>query len=203
MNTRLQVEHPVTEMITGIDLVEQQIKVAQGEKLTFTQEDLRIKGHAMELRVYAEDSMDNFLPSVGTLEKYQRPEGEGIRVDDGFEEGMEIPIYYDPMIAKLITYGQNRKAAIEKMKQAISQYQIEGIETTLPFGAFVFNNPVFISGEIDTHFVKKHFNKEAIEQSNIKEKELAAKVALKIYLQQRPKLKSRTKDNSNWLKNRI
>ena len=120
MNTRLQVEHPVTEMITGIDLVEQQIRVARGEKLSFSQDDLSIKGHALELRVYAEDPMDNFLPSVGTLETYSIPEGEGIRVDDGFEEGMDIPIYYDPMIAKLITYGATRKEALHFMNRLFS-----------------------------------------------------------------------------------
>ena len=127
MNTRLQVEHPVTEMITGIDLVEQQIKVARGEKLAFSQNDLAINGHAVEVRVYAEDPLNNFLPSIGNLSTYQVPEGEGIRTDDGSEEGMDIPIYYDPMIAKLITYGKNRTEAIQKMIEAISNYKIEGV----------------------------------------------------------------------------
>ena len=109
MNTRLQVEHPVTEMITGIDLVKQQILVARGEKLSFSQEDLSISGHAIEVRVYAEDSKNNFLPDIGTLLTYRRPGGIGVRVDDGFEEGMEVPIYYDPMISKLITFGEDRE----------------------------------------------------------------------------------------------
>ncbi|MGB0985276.1 MAG: acetyl-CoA carboxylase biotin carboxylase subunit, partial [Saprospiraceae bacterium] len=126
MNTRLQVEHPVSELITGIDLVEQQIKVARGEKLAFTQEDLKIKGHALEVRVYAEDPLENFSPNVGTLTTYQRPTGKGVRLDDGYEEGMEIPIYYDPMIAKLITYGDSREEAIHLMKGAIKNYKIEG-----------------------------------------------------------------------------
>ncbi|HEY0896281.1 MAG TPA: acetyl-CoA carboxylase biotin carboxylase subunit, partial [Sphingobacteriaceae bacterium] len=112
MNTRLQVEHPVTEMITGIDLVKEQIRIARGEKLSFRQEDLRISGHAIELRVYAEDPKNNFLPDIGTLETYKLPQGPGIRVDDGFEQGMEIPIYYDPMIAKLVVYAENRQEAI-------------------------------------------------------------------------------------------
>jgi len=112
MNTRLQVEHPVSEIIAGIDLVEQQIKVARGEKLEFTQDDLSINGHALEVRVYAEDPLQNFMPSIGTLSTYKTPVGEGIRVDDGFEEGMEVPIYYDPMISKLITYGKDRAEAI-------------------------------------------------------------------------------------------
>ncbi|HAJ81224.1 MAG TPA: biotin carboxylase, partial [Zunongwangia profunda] len=127
MNTRLQVEHPVTEFITGVDLVEEQIKIARGEVLSIKQEDLKIKGHALELRVYAEDAMDNFLPSVGKLEKYQLPHGEKIRVDNGFEEGMDVPIYYDPMLAKLITYGKNREEAIKLMIKAINDYQVEGV----------------------------------------------------------------------------
>ncbi len=198
MNTRLQVEHPVTEMITGIDLVEQQIRVARGEELRFTQEDLKIKGHAFELRVYAENPLENFLPSTGTLETYERPEGEGIRVDDGFREGMEIPIYYDPMIAKLITYGATRSEALQKMREAISAYHISGVETTLPFGEFVFNNEAFAKGEIDTHFVKKYYTPENINNSNAVEKEIAAKVGLQIYLNNRNKLKTIKRPQSEW-----
>ena len=132
MNTRLQVEHPVTEWITGIDLVEEQIKIADGQELSFTQEDLEINGHALELRVYAEDSLDNFMPSVGTLDVYQPPKGKHIRMDDGFEEGMEVPIQYDPMLAKLITYGKTRNEAIQHMIEAIAAYEVEGVSTTLP-----------------------------------------------------------------------
>ena len=133
MNTRLQVEHPVTEMITGIDLVEQQIRVARGEVLSITQEDLTITGHALELRVYAEDPLNNFLPSVGTLTTYKIPSGPGVRVDDGYVQGMEIPIYYDPMLAKLITYGKTRAEALALMKKAILEYKIEGISTTVSY----------------------------------------------------------------------
>ena len=158
MNTRLQVEHPVTEMITGIDLVEQQIKVARNEELSFSQEDLTRTGHAIELRVYAEDAKAGFKPSIGTLEQYEIPTGDGIRVDHGFIEGQEIPIYYDPMIAKLIVYGQSRSEAISKMKKAISEYKIKGVETTLNFGAFVVDHPDFISGNYDTKFVEKYFD---------------------------------------------
>ncbi len=189
MNTRLQVEHPVTEMITGIDLVEQQIRIARGEKLSFSQEDLKIKGHALELRVYAEDPLSDFMPSIGTLEVYRAPEGEGIRVDDGFEEGMEIPIYYDPMISKLITYGNSREEAIELMKQAINKYQIKGIETTLSFGQFVCDHKAFTSGNFDTHFVKKYYSPEAIEATYKVEAEIAAKVALQQYLKEQQILK--------------
>jgi len=154
MNTRLQVEHPVTELITGTDLVELQIRVARGEALAIQQEDLKIKGHALELRVYAEDPLNDFLPSVGHLNVYQLPVGEGIRVDNGFEQGMDIPIYYDPMLAKLITYGQTREEAIQLMIKAIENYQVEGVQTTLPFGKFVFEHEAFCSGKFDTHFVK-------------------------------------------------
>ena len=156
MNTRLQVEHPVTELITNTDLVELQIRVARGEALPITQENLKINGHALELRVYAEDPLNDFLPSVGNLEIYKLPEGKNIRVDNGFEQGMDIPIYYDPMLSKLITYGKTRAEAIELMITAIENYQIEGIETTLPFGRFVCKHNAFRSGNFDTHFVKKH-----------------------------------------------
>ncbi|HET8810928.1 MAG TPA: acetyl-CoA carboxylase biotin carboxylase subunit [Flavobacteriaceae bacterium] len=185
MNTRLQVEHPVTEFITGLDLVEQQIKIARGEKLSFSQEDLKISGHALELRVYAEDPMDDFLPSVGTLEKYSFPQGKGIRVDNGFEEGMEVPIYYDPMLAKLITYGENREAAIQLMIDAIEHYQVEGVATTLPFGKFVCEHEAFRSGNFDTHFVKKHYSAEKLEEEIEEEAKLAALIALKKYLKDR------------------
>ncbi len=157
MNTRLQVEHPVTEMITGIDLVKEQISVAQGKPLSFKQSDLKINGHALEVRVYAEDPTNNFLPDIGKLYIYRRPEGDGIRVDDGFEEGMDVPIYYDPMISKLIVHGKNRNDAIKKMIRAIDQYKVLGISTTLPFGRYVMSHEAFISGQFDTHFVQNHY----------------------------------------------
>lgn len=203
MNTRLQVEHPVTEMITGVDLVEQQIRIARGEKLSFAQDDLSIKGHAVEVRVYAEDPLENFMPSVGTLTTYQRPVGENIRVDDGYEEGMDIPIFYDPMIAKLITYGDTREAAINKMKEAINAYHIEGIQTTLPFGLFVCNHESFISGEFDTHFVKKYYSPEGIADQNKDEKEMAALAAVKIFLEEEKKLSViKNKPSTQWATNR-
>lgn len=183
MNTRLQVEHPVTEMISGVDLVELQIRVARGEALAIKQEDLTIKGHAVELRVYAEDCMNNFLPSVGRLEVYQLPIGEGIRVDNGFEQGMDVPIYYDPMLSKLITYGKSREEAIEIMLKAIDKYKIEGVETTLPFGKFVFEHEAFRSGKFDTNFVKKYYSPEVITAHKAKEAEIAALIALRQYFE--------------------
>jgi len=179
MNTRLQVEHPVTEMITGIDLVEEQIRIARGEKLRFRQEDLKINGHAMELRVYAEDPLHDFLPSIGTLSVYEKPSGEGVRVDDGYRQGMAIPIYYEPMIAKLVTHGKDRMEAIQKMKEAIRDYHIEGLSTTLPFGSFVFSHQAFLSGHFDTHFVKDHFTPEKILELQRAKAEVAALVALR------------------------
>ena len=183
MNTRLQVEHPVTEWITGLDLVELQIRVARGEALPFKQEDLHIKGHAMELRVYAEDPMNDFLPSVGHLDVYQIPCGEGIRVDNGFEQGMDIPIYYDPMLAKLITYGTTREEAIQVMLQAIHNYKVEGVQTTLPFGKFVFEHEAFRSGKFDTNFVKKYYSPEILKTQMAEEAQIAALVALKQYFE--------------------
>ena len=177
MNTRLQVEHPVTEMITGLDLVKEQIKVARGEKLTFKQEDLKINGHAMEVRVYAEDASNNFAADIGTLLKYKRPFGPGVRVDDGFEQGMQIPIYYDPMISKLITHADNRQASIDKMKEAIRNYEIVGVQTTMDFATFVMDHPAFTSGDFDTHFVSKHFDPKFLVQNMEDEQEIAALVA--------------------------
>ena len=183
MNTRLQVEHPVSEWIAGVDLVELQIKVARGEVLDIKQEDLKINGHALELRVYAEDPMNDFLPSVGNLEVYQLPVGENIRVDNGFEEGMDIPIYYDPMLSKLITYGKTRSEAIQLMIIAIDNYHIKGVQTTLPFGRFVCEHEAFKSGEFDTHFVKNYYSPSLLEEQHHKEAEIAAKIALKCYLE--------------------
>ncbi len=193
MNTRLQVEHPVTELITGIDLVEMQIRVARGEVLPIKQEDLQIKGHALELRVYAEDPLNDFLPSVGNLETYILPEGEGIRVDNGFEQGMDVPIYYDPMLSKLITYGKDRNEAIQLMLKAIQEYKVEGVSTTLPFGTFVFEHDAFVSGNFDTNFVKKFYSADIIKENQAKEAEVAALVALKQYFADQKVLRVPTK----------
>ena len=185
MNTRLQVEHPVTEYITGLDLVEQQIDIAKGEKLTISQEDLTFKGHAIELRIYAEDSLNGFLPNVGQLKTYIIPKGNNIRLDDGYEQGMEIPIYYDPMISKLITFGKDRDEAIQTMINAIDQYRIEGVETTLPFGKFVCEHDAFRQGNFDTHFVSSHFKPDDLKKAKEGESALAALLALKLYEQEK------------------
>lgn len=157
MNTRLQVEHPVTEMITGIDLVEAQIRVAAGEPLPFSQEDIKKSGHAVECRIYAEDPVDNFLPSTGTLLRHRIPSGPGVRVDAGVEEGGAVTINYDPMISKLSVHAPTREKAIHKMIRALSEYEISGCKTTIPFCDFTMRHEAFISAEYDTHFVPDYF----------------------------------------------
>ncbi len=174
MNTRLQVEHCVTEMITGIDLVKEQINVARGNKLSFTQDDLKITGHAIELRVCAEDPLNNFLPDTGKLEIYQPPKGPGVRVDDGYEEGMDIPIYYDPMIAKLIAYAATREEAIERLCRAIDEYYIKGIKTTLAFGKWAVRNEHFRSGNFDTKFIDNYYKPEYLIAEDREAEEVAA-----------------------------
>lgn len=180
MNTRLQVEHPVTEEITGIDLVKEMIKIAEGHPLPFKQEDLKIKGHSLEVRVYAEDPTNGFLPDIGHLQTYVRPQGPGVRVDDGFEQGMDIPIYYDPMIAKLVTYGDNREMAIERMLRAIKEYRITGIATTLGFCAYVLKHEAFVSGNFDTKFVNIHFDPEVLKQKDPEYEKIAMAMAAQL-----------------------
>ena len=189
MNTRLQVEHPVTELITGLDLVALQISVAEGEKLPFTQEDLSIKGHAVELRICAEDPFNQFLPCTGVLNTYGPPVMENVRLDDAFIAGMEVSIFYDPLIGKLIAFGDNRNAAIRNLLEAIKRFDISGIETTLPFGKFVCEHPNFISGEFDTHFIEKYFTPEQIHETYTEDALLASKIALSLFLQDKEKVK--------------
>lgn len=181
MNTRLQVEHPVSELITGLDLVKEQIKVARNEKLSFTQADLKINGHALEVRVCAEDPSNDFLPDIGKLVVYKTPSGPGVRVDDSFEEGMDIPIYYDPMISKLIVHGKDRTEAIAKMLRAIDDYKIVGVETTLDFCKFVLKHEAFVSGKFDTGFIKNYFTPESLNANNPEYAEIAALAGAMIF----------------------
>lgn len=155
MNTRIQVEHPVTEMISGQDLIKEQFRIASGEKISFTQEEVTIKGHAIECRINAEDPERNFLPSPGKITKYIVPGGNGVRVDSAVYEGYTILPYYDSMIAKLIVHGKDRNEAIERMKRAISEFVIEGVKTTIPFHLKVLEDKEFLEGKINTHFVEK------------------------------------------------
>ncbi|UXP31904.1 acetyl-CoA carboxylase biotin carboxylase subunit [Reichenbachiella agarivorans] len=185
MNTRLQVEHCVTEEITGIDLVKEQVKIAQGGMLSFTQEDLKIHGHAIEVRVCAEDPSNNFLPSTGQLTLYQRPQGVGVRVDDGYEQGMTVAMHYDPMIGKLICKAATRDEVIDRMIRAIEDFKIGGVETTLGFCKFAINHPAFRSGQFDTGFVSKHFDPAALEEDFAEKNALAAIVAVKVLQKQK------------------
>lgn len=206
MNTRLQVEHPVTEMITGKDLVKEQIKIARGEKLSFSQEDLKIYGHSLEVRVYAEDPLNNFLPDIGKLQTYIKPEGPGIRVDDGFEQGMDIPIYYDPMIAKLIVHAADRNSAIDKMGRAIDDFVIGGVATTLDFCRFAIKHPAFVSGNFDTHFVKHYFTPEVLKHESEEEATAAALIAGVLKNQAFKEvvtIDSNNQISNNWRKNRV
>ena len=203
MNTRLQVEHPVTEQITGLDLVKEQIRVARGEKLGYTQDDLSIKGHAIELRICAEDPANHFLPDIGRLNTYKIPQGYGIRVDDSFEQGMDIPIHYDPMIAKLITFGKDREEARLRMLHGIHNYQISGIETTLSFGKYVMNHEAYIKGQFDTKFVDTYFTPDVLRNEQSFD-EVAAVAAAMFFHKPGTKQESISAGNSvsNWSKNR-
>jgi len=206
MNTRLQVEHPVTEEITGLDLVKLQIKIAEGEPLPIKQDELSMNGHAVEVRVYAEDPANNFLPDIGTLKTYKRPQGHGIRVDDGFEQGMDIPFYYDPMIAKLICHAETREAAIEKMIRAINEYEITGLETTLGFCNFVMHHEAFRSGNFDTRFVENYFTPRVLKASSDSEEEVLAAVLAATLLHENGKPVHETTtavvEVSNWKRTR-
>ena len=202
MNTRLQVEHPVSEWITNLDLVEQQIRVARGEKLAFSQADLTINGHSIELRVCAEDPKENFLPSVGLLTKYRPPLSvSNVRVDDGIEEGMEVSIYYDPLLAKLIVWGENREVAIQRLIEAIDNFEIQGVATTLRFGKFVLQHEAFKSGKFDTHFIKHYFTSPDLLDDK-DEADVAATLAVRLFLEHKKQLVVPQVEASDWFKKR-
>lgn len=199
MNTRLQVEHPVTELITGLDLVQQQINVARNQKLSFTQKDIIPNGHAIELRLTAEETTQDFLPAIGTIETYNPPQAEYIRLDDFVYPGYKIPIYYDNMFAKLIVWGENRSQAIQRMIEAINQFEIKGIPTTLDFGRFVMQHPKFIEGDFDTNFISSYYTKEGIKKQD---QSLLEAAAIFTYLEfNEHKTPTIASHNSNW-KNR-
>ena len=162
MNTRLQVEHPVTELVTGIDLVREQISVAAGEPLSFSQDEIRISGHAIECRIYAEDPANNFLPSPGRISRLKMPQGPGVRDDGGVYEGAEVSIYYDPMISKFATHGRTRGEAIERMRRALGEYEIAGVRTTLPFFREVMIDDEFVAGKLDTGFIDRFFERRGV-----------------------------------------
>ncbi|MCS4200782.1 acetyl-CoA carboxylase biotin carboxylase subunit [Salinibacter ruber] len=181
MNTRLQVEHPVTEWVTGVDLVAEQLRVAQGEALGYTTDDLSINGHAMESRVYAEDPASNFLPDPGPLKRHSAPSGVGVRVDAGVEEGGEVLIHYDPMISKLTTWGKDRTAAIDRMIRALDEYEVASMATTIPFCRFAMEHEGFRAGDFTTHFVDEEFDPSALQLEDPERDELAALAATLYY----------------------
>lgn len=157
MNTRLQVEHPVTEFITGKDLVKEQISIASGNKLSFSQKDLKIIGHSLECRIYAEDPDNNFLPSTGSIISYKPPSGPGIRVDSGFDFGSQITVHYDPLISKLVCWSENRASAINRMIRALSEYIIGGLTTNISFLKLIVDHPSFRNGNFDINFLSEDF----------------------------------------------
>jgi acetyl-CoA carboxylase biotin carboxylase subunit len=181
MNTRLQVEHPVTELVTGIDLVREQIRIAWGEALSFRQEDVTLIGHAIECRVYAEDPENNFLPSPGIITRLRVPHGNGVRDDGGVYEGAEVSIYYDPMISKFAVYGRNREEAIDRMRRALQEYEIGGIKTTLPFFREIVEDKEFIEGNLDTGFIPRWQQRRQKPETGEIEKDLALVAAALAY----------------------
>ncbi len=166
MNTRLQVEHPVTELVTGIDIVKEQFKIAASEKLSLRQEEIKINGSAIECRITAEDPENNFAPSTGKITELIEPGGIGVRLDSGIYEGFEVPIYYDPLIAKLLVWAPTRREAIERMKRALKEYTIRGIKTSIPFHLLVMDNPQFVAGEYDTTFIDRILGKIEYKKEN-------------------------------------
>lgn len=200
MNTRLQVEHPVTETVTNIDLAKEQIRIAAGEKLSFTQEDIKWQGHSIECRIYAEDSFNNFLPDTGIINYLREPGGRGVRVDSGVENGSEISIHFDPMLAKLIVYGKNRTEAINRMKRALNSYRVKGIKTSIPFELAVMDSPEFIDGNYDTGFIENNFDaKKLLEMKNQYEEIVAAIAAFTHKLLRNPQPTIVTKEKiSKW-----
>jgi acetyl-CoA carboxylase biotin carboxylase subunit len=204
MNTRLQVEHPVTELVTGIDLVREQINVAAGKKLSFTQSDISWDSHAIECRVYAEDPENNFLPSPGKITRLRLPQGNGVRDDGGVYEGAEVSIYYDPMISKLAAWGRTREEAIDRLRRALREYTVEGIKTTLPFFRLIVEDEEFLAGKLDTGFIPR-FNErlEKIEKPVDETEQDIALIAAALNSQEKQKAlagmqESSVKKESRW-----
>jgi len=209
VNTRLQVEHPITELRTGIDIVKQQIKIACGEKLSLGQKDVVFSGHSIECRICAEDSGENFMPSTGKIESMKKILGEGIREDTGIEEGDEIPVYYDPMISKLISHAQTRNDAIEKMKRALRNYRISGIKTNITFLLKLLESKEFTGGSYNTQFIEKEFLKNFINENlKINDDTRAAASLATVLFKEKNKSKLKPGKNneginkSNWISKR-
>ncbi len=177
MNTRLQVEHPVTEMVWGVDLVKEQLRIAQGGKLTMRQEELRPKGHAIECRIYAEDPSKRFAPSPGLIRYMNLPQGPGVRNENGVYSGYTVPVYYDPMLSKLVAHAETREAAIARMKRALAEYRVEGIQTTIPFFSFLMDHDDFRAARFDTGFIDRLLPELDLEHRKDGESQMDAAIA--------------------------
>lgn len=202
MNTRLQVEHPITEMVTGVDIVAEQLRIARGRQLSYTQEQIQMKGHAIECRINAEDPFNGFMPSTGRITHSILPTGPGVRVDTGVYLGFEITPFYDPMIAKLIVWGETRAQAILRMRRALEEYRIVGVRTNIPFHQTLMDSHRFMGGQFDTRFVEERFSMEAAAEPNEKQAEIAAILATLVAHQQTERsahiVRRNERDTSNW-----
>jgi len=201
MNTRLQVEHPVTEMVTGVDLVKQQLLVAQGEKITYTQDDIQQRGHAIECRIYAEDPFRNFAPSPGLIRYLMLPQGPGVRNDNGVYTGYTVPIFYDPMLSKLIAYGADREEAIARMKRALGEYRVDGIETSMPFYNVIMDDPDFRAANFDTGYLARLLERASLDRPADERQSDAAVVAAAVMaFEEAEKVKLPDESDSMWKK---
>jgi acetyl-CoA carboxylase biotin carboxylase subunit len=181
MNTRLQVEHPVTELVTGLDLVHLQLRIASGEKLPFQQEDVTLRGHAIECRIYAEDPDNNFFPSPGKIQRLVRPSGPGVREDSGVYEGWNVPLDYDPMLSKLIAFAPDRAMAIARMQRALDEYFVGGIKTNLGLFRKILQHPDFVAAKIDTGFLDRLLSQPAAPSQAVDEKQDVAAIAAALF----------------------
>jgi acetyl/propionyl-CoA carboxylase alpha subunit len=202
MNTRLQVEHPITEMITGVDIVAEQIRIARGRQLSYTQKDIKINGHSIECRINAEDPFNGFMPSTGRITHSLLPTGPGVRVDTGVYPGFEITPYYDPMIAKLIVWGETRAQAILRMRRALEEYRIVGVRTNIPFHQTMMDSHRFMGGQFDTRFVEERFSMDDAVESRAANSEIAAILATLVAHEQTERnaniVRRNERDTSNW-----
>jgi acetyl-CoA carboxylase biotin carboxylase subunit len=202
MNTRLQVEHPVTEMVTGVDIVAEQIRIARGRQLSYTQQDIRFNGHAIECRINAEDPYNGFLPSTGRITHSLLPTGPGIRVDTGVYPGFEITPFYDPMIAKLIVWGETRGQAILRMRRALEEYRVVGVRTNIPFHQTMMDSHRFMAGQYDTRFVEERFSMAEMQERKTSYEEIAALLATLVAHDEAQRaaqiVRPAERDTSNW-----
>jgi len=202
MNTRLQVEHPITEMVTGIDIVKEQIRVARGRTLSYKQEEVKFNGHAIECRINAEDPYNNFMPSTGRITHNLIPTGPGVRVDTGIYPGFEITPFYDPMIAKLIVWGETRAQAILRMRRALEEYRIVGVRTNIPFHQTMMDSHRFMGGQYDTRFVEERFSMDDAGEGKDKHAETAAILATLVAHRETERsaniVNRNERDTSNW-----